>query len=59
MVSSKNTKVKIITCLKERMTTSISSEAKKLWMDIGKKTTIKQCHTVNINLDTIRESRNL
>ena len=36
---------------KTRMTTSISSEVQKLWMDIGKKITIDQCHTINIKLN--------
>ena len=33
------------------MTTLISSEAQKLAIDIGKKITIEQCHTINIILD--------
>ena len=41
-----------------RMTTSISSEAQKLLMDIGKKFTTKQCHTINNKLDEIDKSRN-
>ena len=40
------------------MTTSISSEAHKLLMDIGKKFTTEQCHTINIKLDEIGKSRN-
>ena len=42
-----------------RMTTSISSEAPKLWMDIGKKFTIEQCHTINIKHDKIGKTGNL
>ncbi len=33
------------------MTTSLNSEAQKLCMDIGKKITIEQCHTINFKLD--------
>ena len=36
----------------DRMTTSVSSEAQKLWIDNGKKVTI-ECHTINIKDDKI------
>ena len=39
------------------MTTSISSEAQKLWMDIGKNITIEQCQTIIIKLDKIGKSK--
>ena len=35
------------------MTTSISSEAQKLWINIGEKRTTEQCHTKNIKHDKI------
>ena len=40
------------------MTTSKSSEAQKLLMDIGKKFTIEQCHTINIKLDEEENDEN-
>ena len=41
------------------MTTSISSEAKKLLMNIGKKITIEQCHAINIKHDKIGKTGKL
>ena len=41
------------------MTTSISSESKKLLMDIGKTFTIEHCHTINIQLNYIWKSQKL
>ena len=38
---------------------TISSEAQKLWMDVGEKFTIKQCHTINIKFDEIGKSLKL